>query len=161
MLWWKRNFSRFLVTYHENFLRGNFKRSFVAVECIYKLGFELAFAPAILFICLVKLTFVTECVQNISASLNIPPPLAFHTHTHTHIWWLRVAQGIWWSEEVRTIRGILAVSGFGPVPWNPHSAGQLFVASAGFLGIAFFSLYRSPRQRRPAWKDPQWGETIA
>lgn len=33
---------------------------------------------------------------------------------------------------MRTIRGILAASGFDPVPWNPHSAGLLFVASSGF-----------------------------
>lgn len=44
----------------------------------------------------------------------------------------RVTQSVSWSEEVRTIRGILAVSGFFPVPWNPHSAGLLFVAGSGF-----------------------------
>lgn len=60
-----------------------------------------------------------------TSTFKIVPHLCnTHTNTATH----RVS----WSEEVRTICGILAVSGFGPVPWNPHSAGLLFVASSVF-----------------------------
>lgn len=60
-------------------------------------------------------------------------------------------------EEVKTICGISEASGFGPEPWNRHSAGLLFVASPVLL-VAFFSLYRSARQRRLAWKDPRGGK---
>lgn len=63
-----------------------------------------------------------------------------HLSCHTHLYhWTNakgphtVTQRVSWSEEVRTFRGILAVSGFGPVPWNPHSAGLLFVAGSVFL----------------------------
>lgn len=55
------------------------------------------------------------------------------TKAFLHLWMIiTMTQSLWWSGEERTICGILAESGFVPVPWNPHTAGLLFVAGSGF-----------------------------
>lgn len=84
------------------------------MKCNYEQGFDFAFSY---FYCLVLLTCAT-CTGTISSC-------SLCTNA--------VTKRVSWSEEVRTICGILAASGFGSVPWNPCSAGLLFVAGSVFL----------------------------